>query len=158
MFRIYQNFIGLMFIFFLNSVNVLFCREGGKKLEVYYDKSCFQFKLWCEGYLNFEVVRAALEAGFVGEKKEVILSTFINFVKDIISLQLDIVSLCSCVISQGEGGMLVISFFVVKDNGQFKFFGVSYMIGREGLGDNCGDFQVVFDYEFGEFVFFEFDL
>ena len=41
-----------------------FCREGGKKPEVFHDKSCHLFKSWCEGHPGFEVARAASEAGF----------------------------------------------------------------------------------------------
>ncbi|XP_052701606.1 oxidation resistance protein 1-like isoform X5 [Crassostrea angulata] len=91
-------------------------REGGKKPEVYHDKSCLQFKSWCEGHPNFEVARAASEAGFVGEKKEVTLSTSTNPVKDTISPQSDTASLCSCATSQGEGGMSATSSPVAKDN------------------------------------------
>lgn len=133
-------------------------REGGKKPEVYHDKSCLQFKSWCEGHPNFEVARAASEAGFVGEKKEVTPSTSTNPVKDTISPQSDTASLCSCATSQGEGGMSATSSPVAKDNGQSKLPGASHMTGREGLGDNCGDFQVVSDHEFGEFVSSESDL
>lgn len=124
---------------------------------MYHDKSCSLFKSWCEGHPNFEVARAASEAGFEGEKEEVtpILST--NPVKDANSPQSDAASLCSCATSQGEGGMSATN-SPAKDNGQSKLPGAGHMTGREGLGDNCGDFQVVSDHEFGDFVSSESDL
>ncbi|XP_062595745.1 oxidation resistance protein 1-like isoform X1 [Saccostrea cucullata] len=127
--------------------------EGGKKPEVYHDKSCTLFKSWCEGHPNFEVARAASDAGFTSDR--LTISDHVSTpTKVTASPQSDSASLCSCSASQGEGGASTTSSPVKGDNGQSS--AVSNTPGRDK--NNEGEFEITSANDFGEFVSSESDL
>nr|XP_022295152.1 oxidation resistance protein 1-like isoform X3 [Crassostrea virginica] len=126
-------------------------REGGKKPEVYHDKSCHLFKSWCEGHPGFEVARAASEAGFDDNQLVFMESPTSNDKKEAKSPQSDTGSLCSCSASQGEVGASGASSPVTDDKGQSQPPGAGHMTGAESDKSRNGD------HEFGEFVSSESD-
>lgn len=128
-----------------------FCREGGKKPEVYHDKSCHLFKSWCEGHPGFEVARAASEAGFDDNQLVFMESPTSDDKKEAKSPQSDTGSLCSCSASQGEVGASGASSPVTGDKGQSQPPGAGHMTGAESDKSRNGD------HEFGEFVSSESD-
>ena len=128
-----------------------FCREGGKKPEVYHDKSCHLFKSWCEGHPGFEVARAASEAGFDANQPVFMESSTSDDKKEAKSPQSDTGSLCSCSASQGEVDASGASSPVTGDKGQSQPSGAGHMTGAESDKSRNGD------HEFGEFVSSESD-